>query len=74
MDELSDEVPPHEKGISPVSHAVPDPSDPAAPSTEVSSKRQSMSDIFTIICAGAALISDGYQNSLMTMTNVLLKA
>jgi hypothetical protein len=31
----------------------------------VSKKKQSMSDIFTIICAGFALISDGYQNSLM---------
>jgi hypothetical protein len=31
----------------------------------VSKKKQSISDIFTIICAGFALISDGYQNSLM---------
>ncbi|UNI20521.1 Plasma membrane permease, mediates uptake of glycerophosphoinositol and glycerophosphocholine [Purpureocillium takamizusanense] len=37
------------------------------------SKKQSLSDIFTIICAGFALISDGYQNNLMTMTNVLFK-
>ncbi|KAL6830192.1 sugar transporter domain-containing protein [Trichoderma camerunense] len=36
-------------------------------------KRQSLSDIFTIIAAGAALISDGYQNNLMTMSNVLFK-
>ncbi len=28
------------------------PSDPAAPSKEVSSKRQSLSDIFTIVCSG----------------------
>ena len=44
-----------------------------APSSSVSVKRQSVSDIFTIICAGFALISDGYQNNLMTMTNVVLK-
>ncbi|KAI9739888.1 MAG: Plasma membrane permease, mediates uptake of glycerophosphoinositol and glycerophosphocholine [Claussenomyces sp. TS43310] len=58
--------------------AVPDSSDsvvddPNAPSAEVSSKRQSLSDLFTIFCSGAALVSDGYQNNLMTMTNVLLK-
>ena len=68
-DDLSDSVAPHEKEVSPVSHAVPDASDPAAPFAEVSSKRQSMSDLFTIFCAGAALISDGYQNSLMTMVS-----
>ncbi|EFW99427.1 putative glycerophosphoinositol permease [Grosmannia clavigera kw1407] len=44
-----------------------------SPNMEVSEKRQSLSDIFTIICAGAALISDGYQNNLMTMTNVLFR-
>lgn len=49
-------------------------SDPAAPSAAVSARRQRLSDIFTIICAGFALISDGYQNNLMTMTNVVLKA
>ncbi|KAL9068108.1 MAG: hypothetical protein Q9161_006461 [Pseudevernia consocians] len=48
--------------------------DPAAPSKDVSSKRQSLSDLFTIFCSGFALISDGYQNNLMTMTNVVLKA
>lgn len=47
--------------------------DPSAPSKEVSSIKQRMSDIFTIVCSGFALISDGYQNNLMTMTNVLLK-
>ena len=47
---------------------------PTDPSPEVDQKRQSLSDLFSIICAGAALISDGYQNSLMTMTNVVLKA
>ncbi|KAJ5130366.1 uncharacterized protein N7515_006405 [Penicillium bovifimosum] len=39
----------------------------------VASKRQSLSDLFTIFASGFALISDGYQNNLMTMTNVLLK-
>ena len=47
--------------------------DPAAPSKEVSSRRQRLSDLFTIFCCGAALVSDGYQNNLMTMTNVVLK-
>ena len=42
--------------------------DPAAPSAQVSSKRQSLSDVFTIFCAGFALISDGYQNNLMYVT------
>ncbi|CAG8074122.1 unnamed protein product [Penicillium nalgiovense] len=36
-------------------------------------KKQSLSDLFTIFASGFALISDGYQNNLMTMTNVLLK-
>ncbi|OQD77916.1 hypothetical protein PENDEC_c002G01153 [Penicillium decumbens] len=40
---------------------------------EVSKKRQSLSDLFTIFASGFALISDGYQNNLMTMVNVLLK-
>ena len=53
--------------------AVPVPSDPAAPSKDVSSKKQRLSDLFTIFCSGFALISDGYQNNLMTMTNVVLK-
>lgn len=48
--------------------------DPAAPSKEISSKKQKFSDIFTIFAAGFALIADGYQNSLMTMINVVLKA
>jgi hypothetical protein len=43
----------------------PNPDDPEAPSRQVSSTRQRISDIFTIICAGFALISDGYQNNLM---------
>lgn len=42
-------------------------SEAALPAT----RRQRLSDMFTIFCAGAALISDGYQNNLMTMTNVL---
>ncbi|KAK5996117.1 Glycerophosphoinositol permease 1 [Cladobotryum mycophilum] len=40
---------------------------------DTKSRRQSLSDIFTIIAAGFALISDGYQNNLMTMSNVLFK-
>ncbi|KAF2237591.1 putative glycerophosphoinositol permease [Viridothelium virens] len=59
---------------SPVGHRVANPADPNAPSTNVSSARQRLSDLFTIACAGFALISDGYQNNLMTMTNVVLKA
>ena len=49
-------------------------SDPIAPSMVVSSKRQRISDLFTILCAGCALISDGYANSLMTLINVVLRA
>ncbi|KAI0975963.1 putative glycerophosphoinositol permease [Xylaria arbuscula] len=51
---------------------VVNPDDREAPSAEVSSKKQRMSDLFTIFCAGFALISDGYQNNLMTATNVVL--
>ncbi|KAK9448413.1 permease [Limtongia smithiae] len=32
---------------------------------------QKIASYLSIFCAGAALISDGYQNNLMTMTNVL---
>ena len=53
---------------------VVNPEDPAAPSRQVSSRRQRLSDVFSIFAAGFALISDGYQNNLMTMTNVVLKA
>ncbi|KAK9368244.1 hypothetical protein V1509DRAFT_623477 [Lipomyces kononenkoae] len=35
------------------------------------STAQRVASILSIACAGAALISDGYQNSLMTMINVL---
>ena len=45
--------------------------DPAAPSKDVSSKRQRLSDLWTIFCAGCALMSDGYANSLMTLINVV---
>ncbi len=47
--------------------------DPAAPSKDVSSKRQRLSDLWTIFCAGCALMSDGYANSLMTLINVVLR-
>lgn len=40
----------------------------------VPSRRQRVSDLFTILCAGCALISDGYANSLMTLINVVLGA
>ena len=45
--------------------AIVSAEDPEAPSKEVSSRRQRLSDIFTIFCSGAALVSDGYQNNLM---------
>jgi hypothetical protein len=60
-----------------VAHAgsvsVPD-DDPSAPSQTISSRRQRISDLWTILCAGCGLISDGYANSLMTMINVVLRA
>nr|QFR37059.1 MFS transporter [Cyberlindnera americana] len=34
-------------------------------------KKKSISDIFTILCCGVALASDGYQNNLMTMINLI---
>lgn len=37
------------------------------------SKSQRISDFWTILCAGCALISDGYANSLMTLINVVLR-
>jgi MFS family permease len=77
-DKKSDENIHHEdelKTYSAINGGIPpNPDDPEAPSREVSSGRQRLSDIFTIFCAGFALISDGYQNNLMTMTNVVLKA
>ncbi|KAF2769141.1 MFS phospholipid transporter-like protein [Teratosphaeria nubilosa] len=47
--------------------------DPESPTVQVPTHKQRLSDIFTIICASFALISHGYQNNLMTMTNVVLK-
>ena len=47
--------------------------DPTAPSHNVGSRRQRTSDLWTILCAGCALISDGYANSLMTLINVVLR-
>ena len=61
------------EGVRPLPMGIANPEDPAAPSMQVSSSRQRLSDIFTIFCAGFALISDGYQNNLMTMTNVVLR-
>ncbi|KAF3984953.1 hypothetical protein FT663_05459 [Candidozyma haemuli var. vulneris] len=34
-------------------------------------KRRSIAEIFTIICSGFAMISDGYQNNVMTMLNTV---
>lgn len=51
-----------EKGV--VSQEIAS-SDHGAPSPLVSASRQRLSDLFTIFCAGFALISDGYQNNLM---------
>ncbi|KIJ57885.1 hypothetical protein HYDPIDRAFT_44726 [Hydnomerulius pinastri MD-312] len=36
-------------------------------------KKESLSAWFTILAAGFGLISDGYQNNLMTMSNVIFK-
>lgn len=33
--------------------------------------KRRLADIFTIVCAGFALISDGYQNNVMTMLNTV---
>jgi MFS family permease len=54
------------------SKAGPD-DDPSAPSEYVGSHRQRVSDLWTILCSGCALISDGYANSLMTLINVILR-
>ncbi|KAE8209042.1 hypothetical protein CF327_g6929 [Tilletia walkeri] len=42
-----------------------------APSDPREADLKKHSDIFTVLASGCALISDGYQNNLMTMTNVL---
>lgn len=49
-----------EKDVVVSPEAVGSQDDPAAPSTKVSGSRQRISDIFTIIAAGAGLASDGY--------------
>ncbi|KAM0319597.1 hypothetical protein ACHAO8_001019 [Botrytis cinerea] len=49
---------------------------PATPPSEEiipQKSKQSLSDKFTIFAAGAALVSDGYFNNIMTMSNVILK-
>ncbi|KAI2621376.1 putative glycerophosphoinositol permease [Xylaria nigripes] len=46
--------------------------DPEAATAVGPTSKERLSDIFTIFCAGCALVSDGYQNSLMTGTNVVL--
>ncbi|PYH47045.1 MFS general substrate transporter [Aspergillus saccharolyticus JOP 1030-1] len=49
-----------------------DSHDGESASAEAQTKRRTLSDLITIIASGFALISDGYQNNLMTMVNVLL--
>jgi hypothetical protein len=39
----------------------------AGPVVVALEEKQKSSNLFTIICSGFALISDGYQNNLMTM-------
>ncbi|KIV98135.1 hypothetical protein PV10_01815 [Exophiala mesophila] len=58
--------------IHPGSKPTPE-DDPSAPSQYVGSRRQRVSDLWTILCSGCALISDGYANSLMTLINVVLR-
>lgn len=60
------------QAVFPGSVPVPE-DDPKAPSYSVSSRKQRTSDLWTILCAGCALISDGYANSLMTLNNVVLR-
>ncbi|GAA5965874.1 hypothetical protein JCM21900_004934 [Sporobolomyces salmonicolor] len=45
------------------------PSDLAV--VERQSRKERLSSFFTILCSGFALISDGLQNNIMTMTNVV---
>ncbi|KDQ10576.1 hypothetical protein BOTBODRAFT_490216 [Botryobasidium botryosum FD-172 SS1] len=52
---------------------VAPPAAPNLPQVEGQSRREILSAYFTILCAGFALISDGYQNNLMTMTNVVFQ-
>lgn len=58
--------------VQPGSKPTPE-DDPSAPSEYVGSRRQRVSDLWTILCSGCALISDGYANSLMTLINVVLR-
>ncbi|CDU22603.1 related to GIT1-Glycerophosphoinositol transporter also able to mediate low-affinity phosphate transport [Sporisorium scitamineum] len=63
----SDDIAMDKKSTSDVQHELT-----ASPSCEVV-KPRSNNSILLILAAGCALLSDGYQNSLMTMTNVVLK-
>lgn len=49
----------HADVVSPDAVTAVDSKDPAAPSAQVTGKRQKLSDLFTIIAAGAGLASDG---------------
>ncbi|OAX44721.1 MFS general substrate transporter [Rhizopogon vinicolor AM-OR11-026] len=64
-----------EKDISSVDEKVTkagdDPTVLAAAAPDL--KKESLSVYFTILAAGFGLISDGYQNNLMTMSNVIFK-
>ena len=46
------------------------PEDPAAPSKEVSSKRQSLSDIFTIVCLATPRILSGNRLSGKSLSRI----
>ncbi|GAA6059719.1 hypothetical protein JCM10212_000247 [Sporobolomyces blumeae] len=48
-----------------------EPVEPKNDVVEVQTRKEQLSGIFTIVCSGFALISDGLQNNIMTMTNVV---
>ncbi|ODA82634.1 hypothetical protein RJ55_01142 [Drechmeria coniospora] len=65
----------HELAVRSSVHLDSEPDVDAVPVQEVAvrRKRESLSAVFTIFCSGFALVSDGYQNHLMTMINVLFR-
>ncbi|KZT52149.1 MFS general substrate transporter [Calocera cornea HHB12733] len=68
VDRASDDKLDDEKVVIPVDeHAAQLQAD-----SQARDPRDKSSSFFTIVASGAGLISDGYQNSLMTMTNVVL--
>ncbi|KZP00663.1 MFS Git1p-like glycerophosphoinositol permease [Calocera viscosa TUFC12733] len=68
VDRVSDDKVDDEKVVVPVEEHVTQ----LQKDSQARDPRDRTSSYFTIIAAGAGLISDGYQNSLMTMTNVVL--